>query len=39
MTGWKRLLKSVAWRFEPVEYAFPDYLYEFTAPANGRVTS
>ena len=26
-----RWLKRLTWRLEPVEYSFPDYLYEFTA--------
>lgn len=25
----KRALKKLTWRYEPVEYTFPDYLYEF----------
>lgn len=28
-----RLVKRLTWRFEPVEYSFPDYLYEFSAHA------
>jgi len=26
-----RWLKRLTWKLEPVEYSFPDYLYEFTA--------
>ena len=27
-----RKIKSLTWRFEPPEYSFPDYLYEFVRP-------
>ena len=32
MSKWKSALKRLAWRYEAVEYSFPDYLYEFTVP-------
>lgn len=27
----RRLLKRLAWRFAPLEYSFPDFMYEFAA--------
>lgn len=27
----RRLLKRLAWRFAPLEYSFPDFVYEFSA--------
>ena len=32
MSKWKAALKRLTWRYEAVEYSFPDYLYEFTVP-------
>ena len=32
MSKWKAALKRLTWRFEAIEYSFPDYLYEFTVP-------
>lgn len=32
MSAAKLALKRLAWRFEPVDYSFPDYLFEFTLP-------
>jgi 2-polyprenyl-3-methyl-5-hydroxy-6-metoxy-1,4-benzoquinol methylase len=38
MPKWKMMLKRFTWRYEPVEYTFPDYLYEFVRaePADRR---
>lgn len=30
MSGMKLALKRLAWRFQPVDYSFPDFLFEFT---------
>jgi len=34
-----RALHRVAWLFSPPDYAFPDYVYEFSAPAPGAGAS
>lgn len=31
MSRGRRFLKKLAWRLEPVEYSFPDFLFEFSA--------
>jgi hypothetical protein len=37
MSKWKGALKQVLWRVEPVEYSFPEYLYEFTIPDDAKL--
>jgi hypothetical protein len=38
MSKWKLWLKEkLVWKYEPVEYTFPDYLYEFRAPSDAEL--
>lgn len=38
LSKWKLWLKeNLVWKYEPVEYTFPDYLYEFRAPTNAEL--
>lgn len=36
-TPLSRLIKKIAWSFSPVEYSFPDYLYELTHHIDGTA--
>jgi SAM-dependent methyltransferase len=35
--GLRRLIHLVAWRFQPLEYSFPDYIFEFAHPGAGKT--
>jgi SAM-dependent methyltransferase len=38
VSGFSRLWKYLTWRFTPVEYSFPDYIFEFSLPPSGQST-